>query len=44
MLHNYYRLQARDARDVLAQNIYTRLVDFIVNTINQKLAFNRAVL
>lgn len=36
--------QARDARDVLAGTIYARLVDFIVNTINQKLAFNRAIL
>lgn len=36
--------QARDARDVLAGTIYSRLVDFIVNTINQKLAFNRAIL
>jgi myosin III len=36
--------QARDARDVLAGTIYSRLVDFIVNTINQKLAFSRAIL
>lgn len=36
--------EARDARDVLAGTIYSRLVDFIVNTINQKLAFNRAML
>lgn len=36
--------EARDARDVLAGTIYSRLVDFIVNTINQKLAFNRAIL
>lgn len=36
--------EARDARDVLAGTIYARLVDFIVNTINQKLAFNRAIL
>lgn len=36
--------QARDARDVLAGTIYARLVDFIVNTINQKMAFNRAIL
>lgn len=36
--------EARDARDVLASTIYGRLVDWIVNKINQKLAFGRAVL
>lgn len=36
--------QARDSRDVLAGTIYSRLVDFIVNIINQKLAFGRAIL
>lgn len=36
--------EARDARDVLAGTIYSRLVDWIINTINQKLAFGRAVL
>lgn len=36
--------EARDARDVLAGTLYARLVDFIVNTINNKLALNRAVL
>lgn len=36
--------EARDARDVLAGTIYSRLVDFIVNTINQKFALNRAML
>lgn len=36
--------EARDARDVLAGTIYCRLVDWIVNIINQKLAFGRAVL
>lgn len=36
--------EARDARDVLAATIYCRLVDWIANTINQKLAFSRAVL
>lgn len=36
--------QARDARDVLSGTIYSRLVDFVANTINQKLAFNRAIL
>lgn len=35
--------EARDARDVLAATIYARLVDWIVNTINQKLALSRAV-
>lgn len=36
--------EARDARDVLASTIYSRLVDFIINTINHKLALNRAIL
>lgn len=36
--------EARDARDVLAGTIYARVVDFITNTINQKFAFNRAML
>lgn len=36
--------EARDARDVLAGSIYSRLVDWIVNIINQKFAFGRAVL
>lgn len=36
--------EARDARDVLAGTIYSRLVDWIVNIINQKFAFGRAVL
>lgn len=36
--------EARDARDVLAGTIYCRLVDWLVNMINQKLAFGRAVL
>lgn len=35
---------ARDARDVLASTIYSRLVDWIINIINQKFAFGRAVL
>ncbi|XP_049532765.1 neither inactivation nor afterpotential protein C [Anopheles darlingi] len=35
--------EARDARDVLAATIYTRLVDWITNTVNQKLAFGRAI-
>lgn len=36
--------EARDARDVLASTIYLRLVDWIVNILNQKFAFGRAVL
>lgn len=36
--------EARDARDVLAGTIYTRLVDWIVNIVNQKFAFGRAIL
>lgn len=36
--------EARDARDVLAAAIYSRLVDWIVNVINQKFSFGRAVL
>lgn len=35
--------EARDARDVLAATIYSRLVDWIVNIINQKFIFSRAV-
>lgn len=35
--------EARDARDVLAATIYCRLVDYMINIINQKLAFSRAV-
>lgn len=36
--------EARDARDVLAGTIYSRLVDWIINIINQKFAFGRAIL
>lgn len=36
--------EARDARDVLAGTIYCRVVDYIVNTVNQKMAFGRSVL
>lgn len=36
--------EARDARDVLAGTLYCRLVDWIINTINQKLTLGRAVL
>lgn len=35
--------EARDARDVLASTIYSRLVDYIINLVNQKLALGRAV-
>ncbi|KAL1381098.1 hypothetical protein pipiens_013709 [Culex pipiens pipiens] len=35
--------EARDARDVLAATIYTRLVDWLVNTINHKMSFGRAI-
>lgn len=35
--------EARDARDVLAGTIYSRLVDWIVNIVNQKFAFGRAI-
>jgi myosin heavy subunit len=36
--------EARDARDVFANNLYARLVDYIVGVINHKLSFGRAVL
>lgn len=36
--------EARDARDVLAGTLYSRLVDWMFNMINQKLAFGRAIL
>ncbi|XP_031623809.1 neither inactivation nor afterpotential protein C [Contarinia nasturtii] len=35
--------EARDARDVLAATIYSRLVDWIISIINQKFAFGRAI-
>lgn len=35
---------ARDARDILASAIYCRLVDWIVNIVNQKFSLGRAVL
>ncbi|XP_058452551.1 neither inactivation nor afterpotential protein C [Malaya genurostris] len=35
--------EARDARDVLAATIYNRLVDWLINTVNQKLSFGRAI-
>lgn len=36
--------EAREARDCLAAVLYARLVDWIVNVINQKLAVGRAIL
>lgn len=42
--HKHTNDEARDARDVLAGAIYSRLVDWIVNIINQKFAFGRAIL
>jgi myosin heavy subunit len=36
--------EARDARDVFANNLYARLVDYIVGVINHKLSLGRAVL
>lgn len=36
--------EARDARDVLANTMYSRLLDYIVNIINHKLAYGRAIL
>lgn len=36
--------EARDARDTLANTLYKRLVDWIINLINLKLSFGRSVL
>lgn len=36
--------EARDARDVLASIIYTRVVDWVTSIINQKMAVGRAIL
>ncbi|GAB0088953.1 Neither inactivation nor afterpotential protein C [Sergentomyia squamirostris] len=35
--------EARDARDVLAGTLYSRLVDWIVNTLNHRLTISRAI-
>ncbi|XP_044750969.1 neither inactivation nor afterpotential protein C [Coccinella septempunctata] len=35
--------EARDTRDVLANNIYSRLVDYVVARINQKLVLGKAI-
>lgn len=36
--------QARSSRDVLANNLYSRLVDYIVSFVNYKLSFGRIIL
>lgn len=36
--------EARDARDTLASALYKRLIDWMINLINSKLSFMRAVL
>ena len=36
--------EAKEARDVLANTIYQRLVDWIVNTINYKFSITRTLL
>lgn len=36
--------EARDARDVLANTLYARLVDYIVNEINNKLSIGKQIL
>lgn len=36
--------EARSARDVLANNLYSRLVDYIVAFVNHKLSYGRAIL
>lgn len=36
--------EAREARDVLANTIYQRLVDWLVNHINEKLTVTRTLL
>lgn len=36
--------EAKEARNVLASTFYQRLVDWIVNTINQKFTVTRALL
>ncbi|KAL3282151.1 hypothetical protein HHI36_005346 [Cryptolaemus montrouzieri] len=35
--------EARDTRDVLANNLYTRLVDYVVAQVNHKLSFGKAI-
>lgn len=36
--------EARSARDVLANNLYCRLIDYIVSFLNHKLSYGRAIL
>lgn len=36
--------EARSARDVLANNLYSRLVDYVVSFLNHKLSYGRAIL
>lgn len=36
--------EARSARDVLANNLYSRLVDYIVSFVNYKLSYGRTIL
>lgn len=36
--------EARSARDVLANNLYSRLVDYIIAVLNHKLSYGRAIL
>jgi myosin-3 len=42
LLHT--QAEAEEARDALASGIYVRLVDWIINVINHKLSFTKAVL
>lgn len=36
--------EARDARDVLANTLYARLVDYIVNLVNNRLSIGKTIL
>lgn len=36
--------EANNAKEVLANNLYARLVDYIISTINQALAYGRVIL
>jgi myosin-3 len=38
------QVEAEEAKDVLASGLYFRLVDWIINVINHKLSFTKAVL
>lgn len=37
-------IEAKSARDVLANNLYSRLVDYIISVINHKLSIGRTIL